>query len=394
MERVHAVARRCRETEMQARFFVRRHRPIHPADPQRDGRTTVTQRVPGSPTGRCSPADAGPRRRSASPRTGRGRRSRRGRASVSSPARSSGGRGKPPADARSLRRRGTVPRSSGTSWAVMSVKRPPCGLARVIAALLHDVLSAGPADLAREVLLQRIAPQDVPGVQVRDRRCAASCRGKNRGGSRHPGSPGPAGPSRNGWSPARHCTEPSSPCMVASIVQSPISQPYSDMFAARSGAGPLLRKASMNSMFDPPLVVGSRRTLPAGPWPALGENCYDGCMGMQVETLASGPGWSVRDVVCSSGPRDRRFEEQHTFGVHCRGDAGQLPVSHPARRRDLGPWRDPVRQSPELLRMRPRSRGWRSLLVVSVRSGLFRDHPVVDSRCADSRVQRASIATA
>jgi AraC family transcriptional regulator len=30
-----------------------------------------------------------------------------------------------------------------------------------------------------------------------------------------------------------------------------------------------------------------------------------------VETLASGPGWSVRDVVCSSGPRDRRFEEQH-----------------------------------------------------------------------------------
>ena len=108
------------------------------------------------------------------------------------------------------------------------------------------------------------------------------------------------------------CTDPSSPCMVASIVQSPISQPYSDMFVARSGAGPLLCKASMNPMFDPPLVAGSRRTLPAGPWAALGENCYNGGMGMQVETLASGPGWSVREVVCSSGPRDRRFEEQHT----------------------------------------------------------------------------------
>jgi AraC family transcriptional regulator len=34
-------------------------------------------------------------------------------------------------------------------------------------------------------------------------------------------------------------------------------------------------------------------------------------MGMHVETLASGPGWSVSDIVCSSGPHDRSFEEQH-----------------------------------------------------------------------------------
>ena len=34
---------------------------------------------------------------------------------------------------------------------------------------------------------------------------------------------------------------------------------------------------------------------------------------MRAEKLASGPGWSVSDVVCSSGPHDRRFEEQHAL---------------------------------------------------------------------------------
>jgi AraC family transcriptional regulator len=34
-------------------------------------------------------------------------------------------------------------------------------------------------------------------------------------------------------------------------------------------------------------------------------------MAMHVHRLASGPGWSVSDIVCSSGPRDRPFEEQH-----------------------------------------------------------------------------------
>lgn len=33
---------------------------------------------------------------------------------------------------------------------------------------------------------------------------------------------------------------------------------------------------------------------------------------MRTENLASGPGWSVSDIVCSSGPHDRAFEEQHT----------------------------------------------------------------------------------
>lgn len=34
---------------------------------------------------------------------------------------------------------------------------------------------------------------------------------------------------------------------------------------------------------------------------------------MREGTLASGPGWRVGDVVCSSGPHDRRFEEQHAL---------------------------------------------------------------------------------
>jgi AraC-like DNA-binding protein len=34
-------------------------------------------------------------------------------------------------------------------------------------------------------------------------------------------------------------------------------------------------------------------------------------MTIDVHTLASGPGWCVRDVVCTAGPQDRRFEERH-----------------------------------------------------------------------------------
>jgi AraC family transcriptional regulator len=34
-------------------------------------------------------------------------------------------------------------------------------------------------------------------------------------------------------------------------------------------------------------------------------------MSMTMHLLASGPGWKVEDVVCSAGPDDRPFEEQH-----------------------------------------------------------------------------------
>jgi AraC family transcriptional regulator len=34
-------------------------------------------------------------------------------------------------------------------------------------------------------------------------------------------------------------------------------------------------------------------------------------MTMRSDTLARGPGWSVYDLLCTAGPRDRPFEEQH-----------------------------------------------------------------------------------
>src|SRR5262245_39047797 len=34
-------------------------------------------------------------------------------------------------------------------------------------------------------------------------------------------------------------------------------------------------------------------------------------MAMTAHVLASGAGWTVSDVICTSGPRDRPFEERH-----------------------------------------------------------------------------------
>jgi AraC family transcriptional regulator len=39
-------------------------------------------------------------------------------------------------------------------------------------------------------------------------------------------------------------------------------------------------------------------------------------MAITTHRLASGPGWCVQDVICTAGPRDRPFEEQHqTFSI-------------------------------------------------------------------------------
>src|SRR5215469_9298725 len=48
----------------------------------------------------------------------------------------------------------------------------------------------------------------------------------------------------------------------------------------------------------------------------LGKNCYPWRMPLSSKLLASGPGWSVRDFLCTSGPRDPRYEEQHgTYSI-------------------------------------------------------------------------------
>lgn len=47
---------------------------------------------------------------------------------------------------------------------------------------------------------------------------------------------------------------------------------------------------------------------------ALARREAAGASGVPVaRLLAQGPGWSVEDVLCTSGPRDRPFEEQHEY---------------------------------------------------------------------------------
>jgi AraC family transcriptional regulator len=50
------------------------------------------------------------------------------------------------------------------------------------------------------------------------------------------------------------------------------------------------------------IAVNSRQ-----PQPEFGDDSAP----LNVHRVAKGPGWSVEDVVCSRGPQDRRFEEQH-----------------------------------------------------------------------------------
>jgi len=49
----------------------------------------------------------------------------------------------------------------------------------------------------------------------------------------------------------------------------------------------------------------------AAPPSRLGKNCYSACMSLTLRVLASGPDWSVSDVICSAGPHDRPYQERH-----------------------------------------------------------------------------------
>jgi AraC family transcriptional regulator len=53
--------------------------------------------------------------------------------------------------------------------------------------------------------------------------------------------------------------------------------------------------------------------------------------------LARGDGWTVSDVVCTSGPRDRRFEEQHTASTIAIVVAGSFQYRSPAGREVMTP---------------------------------------------------------
>ncbi len=65
---------------------------------------------------------------------------------------------------------------------------------------------------------------------------------------------------------------------------------------------------------------------------ALAQRLADGTpAGLDTRSLAQGSGWTVDDVICTSGPRDRSYEEQHhTFRIalvvagtfYCRATTG------------------------------------------------------------------------
>ena len=88
--------------------------------------------------------------------------------------------------------------------------------------------------------------------------------------------------------------------------------------------------------------------------------------------VARGDGWTVADVVCTSGPEDRPFEEQHA-PLRDRGRGrGNVSIPFAARRRRDDTGRTDARQSRPVLRMRPRPRAWRPLRGVLVRARLVR----------------------
>ena len=95
-----------------------------------------------------------------------------------------------------------------------------------------------------------------------------------------------------------------------------------------------------------------------------------GQAGLDARIVARGEGWTVRDVVCTSGPQDRSYEERHSqvslaivaagsFQYRAR-QLGEEPGDHDARF-------TAARQCGPVLRMRTRTWGGRPLSLVSIR---------------------------
>src|SRR5690349_10623879 len=85
------------------------------------------------------------------------------------------------------------------------------------------------------------------------------------------------------------------------------------MATAWSAAGPGASSASMKPFMQPSSMRSDQGTAGVVRW--RGKNCYVRRMAITSTTLASGPGWRVLDVCCTTGPADPVFEEQH--GSYC-----------------------------------------------------------------------------
>jgi AraC family transcriptional regulator len=60
-------------------------------------------------------------------------------------------------------------------------------------------------------------------------------------------------------------------------------------------------------------------------------------MSLSMHLLASGPGWRVEDVICSAGPHDRPFEEQHDLVCVAAVTRGTFQYRTPDGRATLAP---------------------------------------------------------
>lgn len=60
-------------------------------------------------------------------------------------------------------------------------------------------------------------------------------------------------------------------------------------------------------------------------------------MSLNMHLLASGPGWRVEDAVCTAGPHDRRFEEQHNLVCVAAVTRGSFEYRTPDGRATLVP---------------------------------------------------------
>src|SRR5262249_3301353 len=56
-----------------------------------------------------------------------------------------------------------------------------------------------------------------------------------------------------------------------------------------------------------------------------------------LRIVASGPGWTVSDVICTAGPRDRPFEERHGAACIAAVTEGTFQYRNGAGRAGLAP---------------------------------------------------------
>ncbi len=179
---------------------------------------------------------------------------------------------------------------------VISQKLHRIAAAGVGCALLHDILAARLADLARIGAASTDRSTGCARHPGRDHRPATSCRRKSPAGSRHPGSHAPATPNRNGFHRARcvrcrHRQRPwrPSPSHQSTSHTAPFHWPDRER-VRRSGA---FQQEMKTRSWPAAFMTNWRVRFPTPPLPpALGQNCCGILSGSRPQRLHQ----HVRDI--------------------------------------------------------------------------------------------------